>query len=248
MIELISRSTALENDVFATFIHNWQQRFDPRIDPYMTEPGIYYDNLTDQDRFYTGEEINKIRQEEVEEFERRSDPIMPGKFEYTGELLYCLPYTDIIVYAIEIGKVLENLSAYTNAKTTFLLDYRIPWLHQQNEYPPVNSALNYLREEGVSEDFVGGIRADGKRLEELSKNLFWIIRCNASLPYCWFSCGYESFVGNICKHGNIHLYTYGEAVKEKLIAFASQNGLIEIKECLQGFTDSRSIDGRELLV
>lgn len=246
MIELISRPVALENEVFASFIHSWQERFDPRVDPYMTEPGIYYDSQTDQDRFFSREEIDKIRQEEVEEFERRSDPITPRKLDYAGELIYCLPYTDIIVYANGTGKVLENLSAFLKVEMTFLMDYRLPWLYQKNDYPPVNSALIFLSEQGVSENFDGGLRARGESLAALSTNLFWITRCNASLPYCWFSCGDEPFVGNVCKYGNIHFYTYSETMKVKLESFAIKNGLIKITECLQYFSDTSMIDGREI--
>ncbi|MFZ1677973.1 MAG: hypothetical protein WAT91_11900, partial [Saprospiraceae bacterium] len=112
---------------------------------------------------------------------------------------------------------------------------------------PVNKALQYLQDQGVSEDFVGGIQADDDELAGLTTNLFWIIRCNASLPYCWFSSNEDAFVGDICKNGHLHIYSYDENFTKRVQHFASENGLIEIDECLEEF-EGGLISGRQLFI
>ena len=205
---LISRKQALHNEVFASFIGTWQKRFDPREDPYMTTPGNYFDWEQDKERYYDQIEIDLINKQELDEFLERKDDVTIKKYEYFGELKYNLNFKDIFIYSIEIGKILERLSDELNAELIFILDYDVPWLSQENDFEPVSKASNYLREIGTSEEFSGAFKLSGNNLAEFASNLFWIIRCNASLPYCWFSTDNHQFVGDICQYGNIHLHTY----------------------------------------
>ena len=68
MIKLITRKEAPKNEVFASFIGTWQKRFDPRVDPYRTEPGNYFDWQLDKQRWYTQYEINEINNKEIKKF------------------------------------------------------------------------------------------------------------------------------------------------------------------------------------
>lgn len=248
MIDLITRAQALGNPIFASYIHSWQSRFDPAKDPYMTDPGVYYDEKIDGERFFDKDEIDVIHKCESDEYERLRDHIDPIERTYQGELLYSLPFKDILVYSVEMGIVLQHLSERLNSKLTFLMDYSIPWLFQKNEFEPVRKALDYFRQIGVSENFVGGIQADEEELEELTANLFWLSRCNASLPYCSFTSNEDQFVGHLCKYGNLHLHSYSEHIKTNLEHFAQTNGLIKIEECFQKFNDTNVIEGRELKI
>lgn len=246
MIELITRQEALRNEVFASFIQKWQERYDPRTDPYMTVPGVYYDSKIDSERFYSAQEIDFISKIEISEYERLRDPITSIKIENSSEVIFNLRYKDIIVYTIEIGKVLHALSKVLNSKIVFLLEYSVPWLWQKNDFKPVNTAINYLKDIGVSNNFVGGIRADDFELEKLATNLFWIIRCNASLPYCWFASESDPFVGNICKYGSLHFDCFSDSIKHTLNEFGKKHGLKKIDDCIQGFCDTDPIQGRQL--
>lgn len=246
MINLISRNQALQNPVFASFIHSWQSRFDPRVDPGLTEPGIYYDWDLKVDRYFSQEEVNAIHQAGIEDFERRKDQIMPIESVSHGELIYNLDFNDITVYAAELGYTIQKLGIFLDSKITFLLDYNTPWLYQKNDFKPVADALLYLESLGVTEDFVGGFHSDGDDLAELTRNLFWIIRCNAALPYCWFCTDKDAFVGDICKYGNFHFYCFSPGIKERLEDFASGHGLQRIEECYENFSDTGAIEGRRL--
>jgi len=99
----------------------------------------------------------------------------------------------------------------------------------------------------VREDFVGGLSAHGEDLAELTFHLFWIIRCNASLPCCWLSTSRDSFVANICKYGNLHFQTYDAITESRLEAFALIQKLIRIDDCYQQFEDSNGIEGRQII-
>ena len=245
---LISRKQALQNEVFASFIGTWQKRFDPREDPYMTTPGNYFDWEQDKERYYDQIEIDSINKQELDEFFERKDNVTIKKYEYFGELKYNLNFKDIFIYSIEIGKKLELLSSELNSELVFILDYNVPWLSQESDYEPVVRASNYLREIGTSEEFSGAFKLSGYELAEFASNLFWIIRCNASLPYCWFSTDNHPFVGDICQYGNIHLHTYSNEIKSKLESFAKANSLIEISECIEAFSTDGGIDGRQIIV
>ncbi len=247
-MKLITRKQALKNEVFASFIGTWQTRFDPREDPYMTTPGNYFDWELDKERFYDQIEIDSIHKKELEEFLNCKDDVTIKKYEYFGELKYNLDFKDIFIYSIEIGKILEQLSIALNSELIFILDYNVPWLSQENDFAPVIKASNYLREIGTNEEFSGAYKLSGDELAEFVANLFWIIRCNASLPYCWFSTESHQFIGDVCKHGNLHFHTYSEEVKIQLESFAKQNSLIEIDDCVEGFIGDSGIEGRQIII
>ena len=247
-MKLITRKQALKNEVFASFIGTWQKRFDPSEDSYMTTPGNYFDWELDKERFYDQIEIDSIRKKELEEFLNRRDDVKIKKYEYFGELKYNLDFKDIFIYSIEIGKILEQLSNALNSELIFILDYNVPWLSQENDFEPVIKASNYLREIGTNEEFSGAYKLSGDELAEFAANLFWIIRCNASLPYCWFSTESHQFIGDVFKHGNLHFHTYSEEIKKQLESFAKQNSLIEIDDCVEGFTGDGGIEGRQIII
>ena len=248
MRNLISREEALQYKLIASFIGAWQKRFDPREEPYMTRPGNYYDWEIDKERYYDQNEIDKINSQELEEYLNKKDNVLIKEFEYVGELKYKLNYKDIFIYSIELGKILEKLANELDSQIIFILDYNVPWLSQENDYEPVKKALNYLRSIGTTIEFSGAYKLAGEELAEFVKNLFWIVRCNASLPYCWFSIEDHKFVGDICKHGNLHFHTYSNEIKKYLKTFAARNNLIKIDDCTEGFSIDGGIEGRQIIL
>ena len=248
MNHLITRKEALRNEVFASFVSGWQKRFDSRDDLEMDQEGIYWDYDLDEERFYSKSEIDAINEKLVRDFLDLKDDIDPIKLKPFGELKFNLDYTDINAYSIELGKTLEKLSIELNKDLIFILDYSVPWLHQENDYEPVVEAVKYLKALGVTEDYVGAFKLKGDELAKFTSNLFWIFRCNASLPYCWFSTDEHPFVGNICHYGNIHLHTYSKEIKETIASFAQSNALIEIQRCTEAFVDNGAIEGRQIII
>ncbi|MBK9984034.1 MAG: hypothetical protein IPP15_16975 [Saprospiraceae bacterium] len=157
MLSLLPRSSSLSNPVFATFIYSWQKRFDPEDDPYMREAGEYFDPKTDTRRFFSKEEIDRLNAEEIKEYNLLRDRIEPIELPASKELKFRLSTYDIFLFSIQLGEIMRGLSEYLDSEITFLLDYSIPWLHQKNDFPPVNKALHYLQDQDVSEGFVGGL-------------------------------------------------------------------------------------------
>lgn len=248
MYKLISRQEALKNEVFSSFIASWQKRFDPREDCFMTTPGNYFDKGLNLHRYFGQSEIDKIHKRELDKFLSMKDDIEVKNFEYFGELIFNLNFSYIFVYANELGSVMEKLSNSMGADLIFILDYGVPWMSQKNDYEPVAKAMNYLTKIGTKETFIGAYKLSGVDLAEFVENLFWIIRCNASLPYCWFSTKDHAFVGEICKHGNIHFHTYSQTIKDEIQFFAMQKSLAAIDDCKEAFSDDSGIRGRKIII
>lgn len=236
MIQLISRSAALKNEVLASYIGGWQEAIDPRRDPYVASP----------EEGISQAELDKLQQKRIEEYLQLRDDIQPKPFEFHGEIKYNLPLRELHLYPKALGKTLEKLSKALQSDLFFLLDYGIPWLSQDHDFPAARAALTYLKEQGMSENFAGAIQANGEELSSFVSHLFWISRCCASLPHCYFSTDQHAFVGSICKYGNLHLYTYSAPVKLALQAFATQNQLIELDQCVEAFSASGGIEGRQI--
>lgn len=247
-MSLITRQEALNNEVFSSFIAIWQKRFDPREDPYMTSPGMYFDNELDRERYFDQSEIDKIYKQELDEFMSLKDDVKIKNYKYFGELIYNLQFTDIFIYAIELGRIMEKFSNTLGTELIFILDYGIPWMSQKNDYEPVAKAMHYLSEIGTTETFNGAFKLSGDKLDEFVANLFWIIRCSASLPYCWFSTENHHFVGEICKHGNIHFHTYSQTMKDEIENFAMQESLLSIDDCVEAFSYDGRICGRQIII
>lgn len=74
----------------------------------------------------------------------------------------------------------------------------------KTDFDPVVKSQDYWKDIGVTGKFTGAFQLSGEDLAEFIPHLLWIIRCNASLPYCWFSASKLEFVGDIFKYGTIH--------------------------------------------
>jgi hypothetical protein len=243
MIKLISREAALSNVTFANFIYNWQKSYDPTHDTFMKTEGVYPDSELDKDRFYSQKECDEIRENQIIQYKKSIDQITPKAQNQISEEIFNLRISDTLVYTNELGNLMSKLSKNLNNNIIFFLELKIPWLYQRNEYKPVKQALNYLRNIGITNEYVGGIMANGEDLKELTTNLFWIIRCNAALPNCWFCDTSSKFVGDLCMHGNLHFHTFDENVKSKLIHFAKSENLKRIRKCEEEFEDVNEFGG-----
>lgn len=252
MIELLDRQQILKlNNTFAAFILDWQNaQYNPLLDENKYEPGEMYENAdAEKPRYYSQEEVDQLNKERFEEYNKKKDNIetVSQEDKYIGQIIYNFPQADINDYVENLSAGIVTLATELEWKSMiFLLDYSVPWLDQDNDYEPVKNALNYLKSIGVNDGFVGGFKAEGQDLKDLVKHLFWIIRCNASLPYCWFSGIDTEFVGDICKHGNLHFYLYSEQQKIAIQNKTMEMGLIEIEECYENFSETGAIEGRQL--
>ncbi|HEX5154406.1 MAG TPA: hypothetical protein VFW07_23330 [Parafilimonas sp.] len=249
MIVLLGRNDILKlNKTFASFIINWQeQAYNPALEHNRYQAGTMYDVHINKLRYYSQEEVDRINEERLEAYNREKDTMetIPIEDKYIKTLIYNFPYAPIENYTENLAAGILTLAEQLNWEAVlFLLVYPMPWLGQTNEYAPVKKALNYLKSIGVTDDFTGGIIANGADLEELLKYLFWICRCNAALPYCFFSGIETAFAGNICQYGNIHLHFYSETEMIKIRRAAYDLHMIEIRKCFENFSETGAIEGR----
>ncbi|MHA4808402.1 hypothetical protein ACX0G9_09850 [Flavitalea flava] len=98
----------------------------------------------------------------------------------------------------------------------FLGDTKTPWLYQQNDYKPANLALVYLFEKKVGSKFNGGFEISIDELAKFLTHLFWLVRCNATLPTVHFMNKKQDFLGSICKNGNIHFFALNKKCDSRL--------------------------------
>ncbi|RYZ94693.1 MAG: hypothetical protein EOP47_27345, partial [Sphingobacteriaceae bacterium] len=112
---------------------------------------------------------------------------------------------------VELSKLMANLNINN---LSFLGDTRLPWLYQDNDYSPVKQALQYLSVNKVSKSFNGALNVDLNSLPEFIIHFFWLIRCNAALPYFNFTDTSFNIVGSICQYGNVHLSILNEETDE----------------------------------
>lgn len=251
MIELLDRNKILHlNKTFASFILEVQDaKYNPIHNP--NEPGEMYIDDSEEPRYVSQEECDKWNKEEQLEFDKNSDKIQIDPIKFIDELIFTFSKTKFDHYLDKLGNGLETLTKQLDWQSIiFLLDYPTPWLSQDNDYEPVKKALDYLRSIGVTDDFTGGFKANGKDLKELTENLFWIVRCNASLPHCYFSGIEKGFVGDVCKHGNIHFHFYSDTDRQEILNETKEIGLkaIEGIHCYDSFSETGKIDGRQIIV
>lgn len=194
---------------------------------------------------YNKDENDQWNKDRYEEFLKKKDHFEtpPIKDKHTGNIVYQLPHATLEAYLENLSNAVSELSDKLQWKSViFLLDYPTPWLDQDNDYEPVKKALTYLKRLGVDKKFTGGFSATGPELKKLVKNLFWIIRCNASLPTCYFSGIGTDFAASICQYGNLHFHFYSEKCQLQIKEAAKELGLIEVEDgnCRQNFSEAEN--------
>jgi hypothetical protein len=84
----------------------------------------------------------------------------------------------------------------------FLGEYKMARLMQDNDYKPAKEALEYLKKQNIGIRFNGGIEVSAEDLQVISRHLFWLTRCNASLPSFLFLDMKRGTLGYIYKYGS----------------------------------------------
>jgi hypothetical protein len=254
MIELLDRQEIFKlNKTFASFIVDIQDTtYNPTLDHNKNEPGEMYVDDNELPRFVSQEECDKWNEEAFEEYQKRRDYLetISIKEKHRGGIIYNFQKDRIDKYVENLAESISALSNKLQWKSVlFLLDYPTPWLHQDNDYEPVKNSLNFITGLGVDKHFIGGFKADGNELTELTRNLFWIIRCNASLPICYFSGVNTDFIGNICEYGSIHFHFYSDKASSEIKKAAADIGMIEVEDgrCIEDLSEMGTIKGQEIV-
>ena len=132
----------------------------------------------------------------------------------------------------------------------FVGDTKIPWLYQDNEYSPVKNALNYLHDNKIGKKFNGALQVDISTLAEFIRHLFWLTRCNASLPSFHFMDPGQNVIGSLCKYGNVHLSTLTKSIDKKLQRSVKQSDFEFLHDtaCHEAFSKKRAIKHKEIVL
>ena len=134
-------------------------------------------------------------------------------------------------YLYDIARALEQLRIELNESDLIILGVEnIPWLIQENDYQPVKNALNYL-ERNIDSDFNGGFLYREEGLLEFIPHLFWLTRCNASLPYFYMSFPKAKTFISLCKYGVLHFECYDQDEKIKILQILSDLNFKELESC-----------------
>ncbi|MEO6149559.1 MAG: hypothetical protein ABIP28_05335 [Mucilaginibacter sp.] len=148
---------------------------------------------------------------------------------------------------IELTKL---ITSFKTEALLFLGETKTPWLYQSNDYKPVKESLEYLSANKVSKSFNGALKVDLNDLPEFMKHFFWLVRCNASLPYFNFSDVGFNIVGSICQYGNLHLSILNEET-DKVFENAILHTKFEMLDgnnCYEPFSKSGAISNRQIVV
>lgn len=135
----------------------------------------------------------------------------------------------IKILASELTKLAEALSA---SSLIFHGDIETPWLNQDNNYSPAKKAQDYLKSQKIGKRFNGALQVDYVELPTFVVHLSWLTRCNASLPYFYFTDPGQNILGQICQYGNLHLDTLNEQ-SDQILKYLVENNKFE-------FGDERS--------
>jgi hypothetical protein len=146
---------------------------------------------------------------------------------------------------IELTELIVALGADS---LIFLGDFTTAWLHQESDYPPVQEALLFLKEHNVGKKFNGALQVDKESLPVFIKHLSWLSRCNAALPYFYFTDPTQNILGLICQYGNLHINAVTketatllkDRIEKSKFSYSSDG------KCYERFSQSGAIKERQI--
>jgi hypothetical protein len=151
----------------------------------------------------------------------------------------------VTLLAKEITNLVKDLSL---DNLIFLGDTETAWRYQSNDFKPVNEALQYLADNKIGKNFNGALQVQIEILPTFLKHLSWLSRCNASLPYFYFTDIKQNLIGTICQYGNLHIDTVNKQTDSlfKNIIASSKLQLLIGQSCNNNFSKTGAIKHRQI--
>lgn len=225
------------NPVFTKFILNWQLSLKP--EPFAAGDRVDSDsyNLEGDEEgtaILTQEMAEKLTIEQNEAFEQKTDKnpfSAPIDLNLIDSRLIISSKENAEAYLNDFASALEQIRIELNESDLLVLGVdSTPWLYQKNNYKPVKKALDYLK--GIVDaDFNGGFLLKEGSLLAFIPHLFWLIRCNASLPLFFMSFPNAKTVISICKYGVVHFDFYDKEESVKILRLLSKYDFREVDSC-----------------
>lgn len=220
------------NPAFTKFILDLQMSHKP--EPYEEGESVILDLDDEEGTILTKELSEKLNREQNELFEKERDlnPFTNSEeLEFIGSHLVISSKDNATEYLIDIANSLEKIRIELKESDLIVLGIQnTPWLYQDNEYLPVKNALNYLKQK-IDNKFCGGFLLNKDDIQEFIPHFFWLIRCNASLPYFYMSFPKSKTVITLCKYGVLHFEFYDKNEKLKILNILSGKDFKEIESC-----------------
>ncbi len=194
------------------------------------------------------EKAEELNSEDLVEYENNKDTSpfdKKGNIKWEGRSILISGKKNTNDYLQDIAKSLGDLTEIYRSDLFIIGDWNTPWLFQENDYPPVKKALNYLKS-NIEKSFDGGFELNSNDLNEFIPHLFWLIRCNMSMPEFMMSYKNSKTVFSIYKHGNLNLEFYDNLEKEFLLTFFNQRNFKIVEDYFAPIKFD-SFEGRQLV-
>lgn len=151
----------------------------------------------------------------------------------------------VTALAREITGIVKDLGS---DNLIFLGDTETAWRHQNNDFKPVNEALQYLVDNKIGKSFNGALQVRMEILPTFLKHLSWLSRCNASLPYFYFTDIQQNILGTICQYGNLHISTVNKQTDKlfKSVIAKSKLQMLIGQSCNNNFSKTGAIKHRRI--
>ena len=222
------------NEFFTNHLINIQMKKHNPLDYEYKEGDSYCPDDPDQPVILTkanAEELNSKYRDYINTHKDINPFNTQNELKWIGRAVLISRKTDSASYLHDLGESLETLRQATANKNLIIMgDWPMPWLSQENEYRPVKESLDWFKTQ-IDMDFTGGFLLNGNEIIEFISRLFWLIRCNASLPE--FMMTYENLdtVFSICQYGALHLESYDIEELKFILKFFEKFGFLQIEEC-----------------
>jgi hypothetical protein len=105
----------------------------------------------------------------------------------------------------------------------FLAETEMPWLSQKSDVEQVKDAFQYFHAQKIDLTFNGGLIVEYIEVFEFVKHLFWLTRLNAAFPIVYFTDRNQGLIGNLCKYGNLHIFTISEDIDKILPTLVNES-------------------------
>lgn len=233
------------NHCFAEHLITVQKaKYEPS-DEWSEGDSVFLDD-SDKATILTKEHAAKLNTEDLKYFLDNKDQLeVQNSNIWDGRTTLVSSKKNATDYLNEIGQVLAELSKKFG-RLLILGDWNTTWLYQKNEYPPVQTAVKYLSLR-IDENFNGGFALDSGEITEFIPHLFWLTRCNASLPEFMMTFESSNTVYGLCKHGVLHLEYYDSIERKELLKLFSELKFKQIGRCVDP-VDFDQMDGRQVII
>ncbi len=120
---------------------------------------------------------------------------------------------------IVIRELMALLGQMEFSTFIFMGDTDQPWLRNTDNNPNLIEMQNFLSDNGIDKKFNGAVIIDLHNLPALLNHLFTLTKCNAAMPYIFFTDEKQNLLMNICHYDNLHINALNERTAEKWSSF-----------------------------